>query len=72
MNKKIKDGNVAILYSPNFGAGWYSWHMEEALLYDPVLVDMVEAGEDPATIESYCEEHYGKQYYGGCDDLKVM
>ena len=26
MNKVIRDGKVAVLYSPGYGAGWYSWN----------------------------------------------
>ncbi len=72
MDKKIKDGMVAILYSPGFGAGWYSWHNIEELLYDPKLVDMVLEKTSAETIELYCQEVYGtKSYYGGADDLQV-
>ena len=73
MNKKIKDDMVAVLYSPHYGAGWYSWHGIEELLYDPKLVDMVLDKASATTIELYCEEVYGKDYYyGGAEDLKVM
>ena len=73
MQKKIKDGMVAVLYSPGFGAGWYSWHNVEELLYDPKVVDMVLEKTSAQTIELYCEEVYGdKAYYGGADDLEVM
>jgi len=73
MNKKIKDGMVAVLYSPGFGAGWYSWHNVEELLYDPKLVDMVLEKTSAETIDLYCNEVYGnKLYYGGADDLEVM
>ena len=72
MDKKIKDGMVAVLYSPGHGAGWYSWHHKEELLYDPKLVDMVEAKTSAITIELYCNEVYGKgYYYGGAEDLQV-
>lgn len=26
MDKVIKDGKVAVLYSPGFGAGWFTWN----------------------------------------------
>ena len=26
MNKIEKDGNVAVLYSPGYGAGWSTWN----------------------------------------------
>ena len=73
MDKKIKDGMVAVLYSPGFGAGWYSWHNVEELLFDPKVVDMVLEKTSAETIELYCEEVYGKEhhYYGGADDLRV-
>ena len=64
---------VAVLYSPGFGAGWYSWHGNEELLYDPKLVDMVLEKTSAKTIELYCEEVYGKNhYYGGAENLEVM
>ena len=72
MDKKIKDGMVAVLVSPRHGAGWYSWHGNEELLYDPKLVEMVEEKTSAQTIELYCNEVYGnKSYYGGADDLEV-
>ena len=72
MEKKIKDGKVAVLFSPRHGAGWYSWHRVEELLYDPKVVDMVEAKTSARTIELYCEEVYDKKhYYGAADQLQV-
>ena len=71
MQKKIKDGMVAVLFSPYHGAGWYSWHGVEELLYDPKLVDMVEEKTSAETIELYCRTVYGDHYYGGADDLEV-
>jgi len=53
MNKVVRDGRVAVIYSPRYGSGWYSWHLIPELLFDPVLVAMIEADryED---IEEYC------------------
>ena len=73
MKKLIKNGNVAVLYSPGFGAGWYSWHDVEELLFDPKVVDMVLEKTTAETIELYCQEVYGtRSYYGGAEDLEVM
>lgn len=73
MNKKIKDGMVAVLVSPGYGAGWYSWHGVEELLYDPKLVDMVEEKASVENILLYCEEVYGENYYyGGAENLEVV
>jgi hypothetical protein len=52
MKKVIKDGKVAVLYSPGFGAGWYSWHKTEELLYHPKLVEMVENNQHKEITES--------------------
>jgi hypothetical protein len=72
MNKKIRNGKVAVLFSPYHGAGWYSWHNIEELLFDPKVVDMVLEKTSAETIELYCNEVYGKgYYYGGADDLEV-
>jgi hypothetical protein len=73
MQKKTVDGKVAVLYSPGFGAGWYSWHSIDELLFDPKVVDMVLEKTSAQTIELYCNEVYGtKSYYGGAEDLEVM
>ena len=72
MNKKIRNGKVAVLFSPYHGAGWYTWHSVEELLFDPKVVDMVEDRTSAETIELYCNEVYGdKAYYGGSDQLTV-
>jgi hypothetical protein len=55
MDKVIRDGKVAVLYSPGYGAGWYSWHDNEELLYDPVIVDMVESKKHYTEIVTYCQ-----------------
>lgn len=53
MNKVIENGQVAVLYSPGYGAGWYTWNesrfeeQDEALklVFDPILVDLVKQKE---------------------------
>ena len=82
MKKLIVDDKVAVVYAPGWGAGWYSWHGIEALLFDPSLVYMVEEKEKSkspeeilnwiANIEDYCKQNYGDDnYYGGAEDLVV-
>lgn len=44
MNKFIHDGEVAVLYSPGYGAGWSTWAEEserDLLLFDPDIVQLV-------------------------------
>ena len=43
MRKKIVDGKVALIVAPGFGAGWYSWHCYEELLFLPELIDFVDS-----------------------------
>jgi len=72
MDKVIRDGKVAVLYSPGYGAGWYSWHGNEELLYDPVIVGMVESKKHYTEIVAYCQERYGEQhYFSGAEDLRI-
>jgi len=71
MQKKIDNGLVAVLYSPDFGAGWYTWHNIVELLFDPKVVDMVLEKTSAETIELYCKTVYGDHYYAGASDLEV-
>jgi len=77
----IRDGKVAILYAPNHGAGWFTWHGVTELLRDPEVVHLVECRERGlpeekayfnSQIIKYCDVTYGnKHYYGGADQLAV-
>lgn len=68
----VRDGCVAVLVSHGFGAGWYSWHHIEALVYDPVVVEMV-LEDRIHEIESYVHGKYpdDKPYCGGTEGLRV-
>jgi hypothetical protein len=70
MNKVVRDGRVAVIYSPHYGAGWYSWHLIPELLFDPAVVAMIETDryED---IEAYCAEHWPDTYIGDPEDLTI-
>ena len=71
MNKLIRDGKVAVLFSPGYGAGWYSWHQIEELLYDPSIVLWLESGEMDK-IENYLTLKYPGEYFGGLEDLRIV
>lgn len=69
--KLIRDGKVAVLYSPGFGAGWYSWNQGvPELLFDKEIVEAVLA-EDRELAERITKEKYPEVYTGGVDDLVV-
>ena len=86
MEKVIKDGKVAVLYSPNYGAGWSTANRKSLtdtgiLLFDPVIVVLVEKYENGEISHSdmcdkiiyYCDNKYGYGvvYYGGVCDLSI-
>jgi hypothetical protein len=74
-NKVIRDGKVAVLYSPGFGAGWSTWNTPlSELLFDSVIVDFVLNKPENwlQGIDAYCELVYPGAYTGGASDLEVM
>lgn len=47
MEKLVKDGKVAVLVSPGFGAGWSSWssgEIAEHLLFDTRIIEAFQNG----------------------------
>jgi hypothetical protein len=73
MNKVYEGEFTKVLVSPGFGAGWSTWNYGiPELLFDPVIVRMVEDGTSFETIEAYCNAKYPDGYFGGSDDLKVV
>ena len=72
MDKVIRDGKVAVLYSPGYGADWYSWHDKADLLYDPNIVQMVEENRR-GDIPVYVTYKYPDEYVCilGAADLQI-
>jgi hypothetical protein len=76
MNKVIRDGRVAVLYSPGFGAGWYSWHSNKELLFHPKIVELVQQNRRGEITKALVCDLLGideKQspYLGGADELDI-
>ena len=71
MNKLIKDGKVAVLYSPGFGAGWFTWNptMPE-LIFEPAIAQFV-LDEKFDELQTYVALKYPEIYDGGMMDLEV-
>ena len=59
MEKVIRNGDVAILISEGYGAGWYSWYKHKELLFHPKLVEMVEQGKANQINRKWIEENLG-------------
>jgi hypothetical protein len=71
VNKLIKDGKVAVLISPGFGAGWSTWNLRNPdTLFDAGLADLVLKG-DPEQILAYATVKWPDAYMGGLKDLTV-
>lgn len=74
--KRYNDqGQVAILVSPGFGAGWSTWchnpAQVEGMLFDSRLVDYV-LTQGTESMESYAESLGYEGYFGGASDLEVI
>lgn len=74
MDKVIRNGQVAVLYSPGFGAGWYSWNKDhKELLFHPKIVEMVEAGRRKEINDEWVKENLGVDIYtGGSEQLTIQ
>jgi hypothetical protein len=72
MEKKIVDGKVAVLYSPGYGSGWYTWSAPVEAVFDPELVDAVLAADVRKAIE-IAERKYPDAYIGSnMNDMRVQ
>lgn len=72
IQKLTKNGKVAVLYSPGFGAGWYTWNYEHPeIVFDPAIVKLVEKNQFKE-LETYVKLKYPEIYTGGLTDLKVL
>lgn len=72
--KVIREGKVAVLISPGYGAGWSSWataEQREMLLFDRLFVEAAEAGVeyiDPLLLEIFGEDY---PYSGGWRSITI-
>ena len=72
IKKLIRNGQVAVLYSPGFGAGWSTWNQEvPELVFEPVIVDFVEK-EQWEELTTYVTLKYPGLYDGGMRDLEIV
>lgn len=74
IKKVIRDGNVAVLISPGFGAGWYSWNSDyPEMLFHPKLVEMVETGRKNEITDEWMQENLGIDIHPlGAEDLDII
>jgi hypothetical protein len=64
-------GNVAVLYSPGWGAGWSTWNGDlPELIFDSDLAKAVLRNDKDEVIK-IAEELCPGGYFGGVDSLKI-
>ena len=73
MEKYIKDGKVAVIYSPGFGAGWSTWNQPygEEMIFDPGLVDLIINQRPWDQVEAYATLKWPGVYTGGLGEAVV-
>lgn len=71
MKRVVRDGLVAVLYSPGYGAGWFSWNTgRPEILFDPAIVELVEQ-EKWDELQAFVTLKYPEIYAGGLRDLQI-
>jgi len=78
MERVVKDGKVAVCYSPGFGAGWSSWEddeLKETLMFHPAIVNMILEGKEDLIDEEWLVNNLGEEYKylytGGVKQLTI-
>ncbi len=74
LKKVIRDGKVAVLYSPRYGAGWLSWNTSvPECVFSPEIVKLVEENNRNEITDELCTELFGVDYFysGGARDLQI-
>ena len=75
MKKEVRDGKVAVLVSPGFGAGWYTEHGIEELIFHPKLFELVEQDNRHEITEELCKKLLDTNKYictFGVSGLKIF
>lgn len=72
MNKVIRDGKVAVLYSPKYQGGWYTGNTSiKECLFDPDIVALVERGASHSDIVDAAKEKWPDGDWGAAGSLKI-
>lgn len=66
-----EQGEIAVLYSPRYGAGWFSWNTGVPdCLFDGDVACAVQAG-DLAKAQQIAEAKWPNGYWGGAETLRI-
>lgn len=77
--KYIKNGRVAVAYSPGFGAGWSTWEsnneLTDTLIFHPDIINMILSNKQSEIDKDWLVEHFGEEfkgvYCGGASNLSI-
>lgn len=77
--KYIRNGQVAVAYSPGYGAGWSTWEsnqeLVETLIFHPDIINMILSNKQDEIDKNWLVEHFGEEfkdvYCGGVDTLSI-
>ena len=76
--KYIRNGKVAVAYSPGFGAGWSTWaddELADILIFHPDIINMILSNKQSEINEDWLVEHFGEKfksvYCGGASNLSI-
>ena len=71
--KLERDGNVAVIVSTGYGAGWSTWNEEnqEAMAFDPDLAQAI-LDKDLEAAHRIASKKWPDAYLGGLDDGAVV
>lgn len=72
-DKLIRDGKVAVLVSPGYGAGWSTWNTElgEQLVFDPEIIQAILDPLSTVNLRELAETKYPGVYSGGLPNCQV-
>jgi hypothetical protein len=70
--KVVRDGMVAVLVSPGYGAGWSTWSSKpQEMMFNPEMVYAVETEAGPFELEWLSMQIFPDQYTGGASTLTI-
>ncbi len=70
-DRYVKDGKVAILYSPRYGAGWSTWSDDPRMVFCPRLAEAVDKEASLEELEKIAAEEFPNEYHGGLKELCI-
>ena len=73
VEKYYKDGKMAILVSPGFGAGWSTWNQPEIAIDRRIVEKFINEHPSADEMEDFIGSlGYKRPYMGGYEEIEVM